>query len=280
MTLKFKYIFSTFFTAFIFFFPDASYAQEENKIMQRIIVSKPDEAKEKSVNLNKLETKETAPLKLPAKQEVKAKIMETLGVKEEKVEKEIKSISKNKKDKKPYILPIDEMKRWKYIADLYNRKNADVRNAALKKIDEDISIVPPIFLYEASKILANKGEMEKASIYFHLAELRYSFDRQRFGYKKEKNIKGENPNKLMGFISSNTGRYIRPWLAKHPEIFINILDEVEEIDKNTPYHYHPNYSFYPKIEDKEEQEKILEKTRSDFFINYRTYAQALEQSVK
>lgn len=257
-------------TSIFIVYPFSTYA-DEDKIygMNRIIVHDKDGNKsiKGASKLNKIEADNDKIITIDDKETLKEDIRDIAKIDEEKIDYEIKSLAKDKK----YILESSKLQIWPYISDLYNKKSKNSRENAMRIISSDLSTVPPIFLYEASKILAQQGDLENAAEYFLIAELRYEFDKKRFSPKRSSK---RDPRKLFPFISAHTGRYIRPYLAKNSKRFELILDKVSLIDKNTPYHYHPNYPFTDKL-DYEKMEDAATENRDAFILKYKKYTRAL-----
>ncbi|MGE4313010.1 MAG: hypothetical protein AB7E85_01900 [Pseudobdellovibrionaceae bacterium] len=149
------------------------------------------------------------------------------------------------RDVKDYFVPVNKLVAWRYMNDLLSRQTAPV-DKALRELEADPSVVPPKALLFAAEAYTRRHQIEKAALYYYLAQLRSRFDLARFPVTSSAPYDyGAELNRM----SLSIAQPINEWALADQERSAKLFDDVQALERITPYAYKPTFPI-PDVNDR------------------------------
>ncbi|OIN85870.1 MAG: hypothetical protein AUJ12_08000 [Alphaproteobacteria bacterium CG1_02_46_17] len=189
-------------------------------------------------------------------------------------------------DAKVALIKIEELKTWGSLSLAATTQNKEDADKLVSEIESHRDVIAPQGLFLAAKALSDVGEMEQASIYLFVAQLRLDFDKARWPESVPTHIKNMadinakksadqalptattsqtiNPHSYTETLSSSISPPIFQWVIKDPTRFRTLLDQARKWDMATAYRYKPGYETKDMVPF-EQWEDVLNKTRENYF---------------
>ena len=194
----------------------------------------------------------------------------------------------------------DDLEKWNHLDEAaLATSDMDVQRL-IHVIESDRGAVPPQGLFLAAKSLADRGLMEQAAIYLFVGQLRLEFDMARWpptpnkedikaqeqdqkktqdqaSPSKSKVPRMDNPHTGIKYLGDQIGAPIISWVLKSPQRMDKVIKMTRAWEMSSPYGYLPAYDLTDSVPF-DKWEKLLSKTREDYFTRLSNWAKIMAKA--
>ncbi|HRK97053.1 MAG TPA: hypothetical protein PLE43_01100 [Alphaproteobacteria bacterium] len=199
------------------------------------------------------------------------------------------------------LIKPEQLKPWENLSLAATANSPQEINNLILEIETHRGNIPPQGLLLSAKALADAGDMDKATLYLLVAQLRLEFDTNRWpGTKDPQQTKTEdlnakkssdqtlptsttktidNPHAYTQSLSATISPEIFEWVIKDPQKLKALLEQAKEWDAASPYAYKTGYKVTESVPFEDWQNLLIE-TRESYFVRMNSLQQALEKYSK